>query len=73
METLQEVLSPEEQNARVVDRYKAFLKRRAEEHAKDDADPERQKGWAAMHAELKKRNEEAGTRTVAVPTIYREE
>jgi hypothetical protein len=48
------VRTPAEQNARVVARYKAFLQRRAEEHAKDEADPERQKRLAEMRAELKK-------------------
>ena len=65
-------MTPEEKNAQLVARYKAFLKRRAEEHAKDDADPERQKRVADAMEELRKRNEERGTSIVAVPDIIRQ-
>ncbi|MBO0940013.1 hypothetical protein J2I47_25940 [Fibrella sp. HMF5335] len=66
MEAIDNVLTPKEQNARLVARYKAFLKRREEEHAKDEADPERQKRRAEAQAELKRQNEEAGTPLVTV-------
>lgn len=68
METVQEVITPEEQKARKVAVYKAFLKRRAEEHTKDDADPKRQTRIAEAQAELKIRNKEAGTPLVAIPS-----
>lgn len=67
METTQTVLTPDEANARTVAWYKAFLKRRAEEHAKDEADPEQQKRRAEAIAELIKQNEAAGTPLVTVP------
>ncbi|MEZ0487269.1 hypothetical protein [Fibrella aquatica] len=66
MEAVESVLTPEEENIRIVERYKAFLKRRAEEHAKDDADPERQRRIAEATETLKRRNAERGTPVIEI-------
>jgi len=61
MEATETIVTREEENARIVARYRAFLKRREEEWANHDADPERQKRIAETSAKLMKQNEEEGT------------